>query len=136
MRIVVDTNILFTFFWPESFTKGLLTDNNFEFCSPEIALEEIERNSKEIVRKTKINSERFNNLFRELANHIAFIPLKDYVEFVRPAEDISDKDDLDFVALALKLNCKIWSNDPHLKEQTKINVLTTPEFIEYIEKTR
>jgi len=67
MRRVVDTNILLTFFWKDSFTKGILIDKDFEFFSPEIALEEIKRNSWEIKRKTGISEEEFRNSLRELA---------------------------------------------------------------------
>lgn len=64
MKFVVDTNILFTFFWKNSFTKGILVDQDF-----------------------------------------------------------------DFIALAIKLNCPVWSNDPHLKQQSLVKVFNTNEFI-------
>mgnify|MGYP001595203714 CR=1 FL=1 len=41
MKFVVDTNILFTFLWKDSFTKGILLDQELEFFAPEYALEEI-----------------------------------------------------------------------------------------------
>lgn len=48
MKIIVDTNILFSFFWQESLTRKLLITSNLELISSEIALEEIEKYSQEI----------------------------------------------------------------------------------------
>ena len=41
MRIIVDTNILFSFFWKKSILKELLNNPSLELFSPEFALEEI-----------------------------------------------------------------------------------------------
>ncbi len=135
MKIVADSNILFTFFWKDSFTKGILVDQNFEFFAPEIAIHEIKNNKQEITKKTKSSEEEFNSLLGELAIFVEFIPLDEYIDKVSEADVISDKDDIDFIALALKLNCEIWSNDPHLKEQNKVKVYTTSEFIQHIEQS-
>ncbi len=34
-----------------------------------------------------------------------------------------------FMALALALNCQIWSNDGHFKQQTKVEVYTTNKLV-------
>ena len=75
MKFVVDTNILFTFFWKNSFTKGLLVDQDLEFFAPEFALEEINKYSDEIIEKTGISLEKFKELRRDLAIFVEFIPL-------------------------------------------------------------
>lgn len=49
---------------------------------------------------------------------------------------IPDKDDVDFVALALKLNLPLWSNDSRLKEQSLVKVLSTRELVEILAGTR
>lgn len=41
VKFVVDTNVMFTYFWPGSFTKGLLVDQDLKFFAPELALLEI-----------------------------------------------------------------------------------------------
>ncbi len=78
MKFVVDTNILFTFFWENSFNKGILLDQDFEFFAPEYALEEINRNKKEIIRKTEISFDKFKELRTDLAICVGFIPLEEY----------------------------------------------------------
>ena len=64
MRIVVDTNILFSFFWKDSHTRKLLINANSKLISSEFALEEIRKYSKEIIIKAKISEDFFNELFR------------------------------------------------------------------------
>jgi len=47
---------------------------------------------------------------------------------------IADPDDIDFLALALSADSAIWSNDPHLKQQSLAKVFTTKELIEKLLK--
>lgn len=129
MRFVVDSNVLFTFFWKDSFSKGILVDQDFDFFAPELALEEIKRNSEHILKKTGILKEKFKELLNDIAIFVEFVPVEEYKEFLHKADCISDKNDIDFIALGLKLNCPVWSNDPHLKEQSLVKVFGTDEFI-------
>lgn len=133
MRFVVDTNVLFTFFWKGSFTKGLLVDQDLEFFAPEFALQEINMHRNEILEKTGISPEKFRESKRDMAIFVEFVPLEEYSKFLKQAAPIPDKDDIDFVALALKLNLPIWSNDPHLKQQSQVKVFTTRELLEKLE---
>ena len=81
--------------------------------------------------KAKINIGVFGMLERVIAWEIEFIPVVEYKEFLKEAELICpDPDDVEYFALALKLNCPIWSNDKALKEQSVIKVLSTSELIE------
>ena len=132
---IADTNILFSFFWENSFTKGILLDQEFNFFSPEHALIEINSHINEIKSKTGITEEKFKELRKDLAICVNFIPLEEYKEFLNESLNLLPKhtDDIDFIALALKLNLPIWSNDHHLKEQKKIKIYTTKELLEVIE---
>ncbi len=136
MKFVVDTTVLFTFFWKDSFTKGLLVDQDFEFFSPEFALEEINKYSNEILEKTHTSLEKFKELRGDLAIFIEFIPLQEYKQFLPEALSLIPMypypNDTDFLALALKLKQPIWSNDPHLKRQSKVKVYSTSELVKEI----
>ena len=134
MRFVVDTNVLFTFFWKNSFTKGLLVDQDLEFFSPEFALEEINKYSDEIIGKTGISLEKFKELRSDLAIFVEFIPLEEYKQFLPEALSLIPMypNDTDFLALALKLTLPIWSNDPHLKQQSKVKVYSTSELLKEV----
>jgi len=130
MKIVVDTNILFSFFWKDSVTRKLLVASNFELISPKIALEEIKRYSTDIIKKTKITQKNFDRDFLNLKKVVKFVDTKKYSSFLREAERIApDKDDTQFFALCLKFSCFLWSNDSMLKKQNRIKVLSTEDII-------
>lgn len=71
---------------------------------------------------------------RELLNEIVTlaniktIPAKESKQFFKKAENISpDPNDFQYFALALKLDCPIWSNDKRLKEQKFVKIYSTEE---------
>ncbi|MFZ2456828.1 MAG: PIN domain-containing protein [Candidatus Altiarchaeia archaeon] len=127
--VVVDSNVLFTFFFKNSVAKKILPRRVFEFYSPVYALEEINFHREEILKKTRISVDSFAKLREELALFVEFIPSDEYSSFWKAASFIPDKDDIDFVALALKMGCPLWSNDKELKKQSLVEILTTDEFI-------
>ena len=133
MRIVVDTNILFSLFWEKSFTKEILSMTNFELISSEVALEELKKYSSLIISKTKINKPRFEKTLFNLRGIVTFLRKKEYSEFIQEAKKISpDPNDADFLAVCLKLKCPLWSNDKILKNQEKVHVLSTKDIVEMI----
>ena len=130
MKLVVDSNVLFPFFWEKSVTRKLFLSQNLELVSPEFVLEEIIKYSEEITKKAKINKNEFDLIKRELAVVIEFIPMKEYSGCLKKALHVSpDEEDVDFFALALKFNISIWSNDNDLKKQKEVKVYSTKEII-------
>ena len=131
MIVVVDTNILFSFFWQDSLIRRILMSKNIEFFSPELAIDELKRYSSSISKKTKLSKEEFNDKIVNLKSFVKFIPKKDFSSFIQEAEKIApDKDDIDFLSLCLKLNAPLWSNDNELKKQNKIIVFDIKDIIE------
>ena len=128
-KIVVDTNVLFTFFFKNSVAQKILPKRVFDFCSPVYALEEINSYRSEIEKKARISADAFAKLREELALFVEFVPSEEYSAYMKKATDIPDKNDIDFIALALKTGCPLWSNDKELKKQSLVEVLTTDEFI-------
>ena len=130
MKFVVDTNVLFTFFWKKSFTRKLFLNQDLELVSPEYSLEEIEKYSNEIIEKTGLSKKEFSSIRRELALMVEFIPLEEYSKYLKEALKICyDKNDIDFFALSLKLECPIWSNDKEFKKQNKIEIYSTKDIL-------
>jgi len=135
MKLVVDTNILYTYFWKHSLTKKLIMRKDLELFAPEFGLEEINKYKTDIIKKTKISEDKFRELKFDIAISVKFIPVEEYRGFLKRALEISpDPNDIDFFALSLKLNLPIWSNDALLKNQTKIRILTTKEILGLIKK--
>jgi len=133
MKLVVDTNILFSFFWENSLTKELIKSNRFELICPKKAFEEIGKYKKEIIKKTGIKEKEFDFYLKEIKKIVKIIDKREFSDFYEKAEEISpDKGDVDFLALSLKEDCPLWSNDSKLKEQKEIHVLNTEDIIDVL----
>jgi predicted nucleic acid-binding protein len=131
MSFIVDTNILITFFWKENVFEKIIKKYKLVCYSPEYALEEINKYKDLIIQKTNISNKEFEAKRLELAININFVNLKEYEDCLKKALEISpDPNDIDFFALALKLNYPIWSNDKDLKNQNKVLVLTTKNILD------
>jgi len=134
MKLVVDTNILFSFFWEKSFTKRILTSNRFTLLTPDTAITELKKYAQEIIKKTGLSLQAFEKQMKLLKATIKIIPKKTLSDFIARADEISpDKDDAPFLALCLRENCVLWSNDALLKNQDKINVINTEEIINILQ---
>jgi len=73
------------------------------------------------------------SLLRE--KHTKIVKKEVYKDKTSVAEEVMkeiDRTDSPFLALALVLNCSIWSNDGHFKHQSLINVYTTKEILELL----
>jgi len=92
---------------------------------------EFEKHKEEILEKTERTAGELFQLLEILKRRIVLVPLEELVLYVEEAENLTpDPDDLAYFALALRLNCGIWSNDKKLKEQGKIRIYHTPELNE------
>ena len=128
MDLVIDANVLFSALIKDSFAYNLLFGGSFHLFTPEYIFTELEKYKEEILKKTERTTEEFFRLLETLKRRIVIFPLEELVPYVEEAENITpDPDDVAYFALALKLNCAIWSNDKKLKEQNKIKVYNTHE---------
>ena len=123
MRLAVDTNVLFSFFKKESTTRKLIASVElFELCTLKSRIEE-----------PGITQREFNKSLKELKIFVEIIEDEKVKEFGKEALKISpDREDAPLFALALALNCEIWSNDKRLKNQNRIKVLSTSEIIKIL----
>ena len=127
MLIVADANELFSALIAKGETLNLFFNSKFEIISPEFILEEFKKHQQEISNKSSLNKNELITFLLLLTYKIKFIDEKDYADFLIEAENITpDKNDIDYLALALKFNCPIWSEDKKLKEQqNKVKILST-----------
>ena len=128
MDLVVDANILFSALIKEGKTKELFVHENFHTFAPEFLLEEFSTYREIILEKTKRTEREFAEIFTILKSLITIVPEEEFYEFLEQAKNISpDKNDVEYFALALKLNCPLWSNDKKLKEQKVVPVYSTED---------
>lgn len=131
MKLVLDNNILFSIMNPFSTTAYLFFSIRADFIAPEFIKQELEEHIEECLIKSKLSDEQFEMIQIEIEKSIKFFKSSKYKEFLdKSLELISDSDDIDFLALALSTNSAIWSNDPHLREQSLVPIFTTKDLIE------
>jgi|SRR3989344_5385795 len=130
MKLVIDANVLFSAFIKEGKTIELLLNPNFIFYTPVFVFEEVAEHKEEILKKTKRSAVELQDLIDNLLGLIKLIPKSEIAPFIEEASRITgDPDDVAYVALALKLDCGIWSNDKELKKQDRVKVYSTEEIV-------
>ena len=128
MDLVIDANVLFSALIKDSFAYNLLFSGSFHLFTPEYIFTELENHKEEILNKTERTDEEFFRLLETLKRRVIIVPLEELIPYVKEAERLTpDPDDMAYLALALKLNCAIWTNDKKLKEQDQIKVYNTHE---------
>ena len=132
MRLVSDTNILVSFFRPNPVNEIISNSKslNLQLFTPEYAIEELKNNESDILKYAGITSKEFKERLSKLLSFIITIPSESFKEFESEAKQLIHDKDVPIFALALKLKCSIWSNEPRFKEQSKIEVFSNKDMIE------
>ena len=105
MRLVADTNELFSFFNARSKARELSLLPELELHSPSFSLEEIEKHKSEILKRFSLSETQFLLIKRLLRAVIKVNKAEEYSNLLPEAKKISpDIDDADFFALALRLS--------------------------------
>lgn len=131
MRLVVDTNILFSLFKNSDSFKKFIKDNNLELYAPRKMFEELNKYSERICLISGLTLKDFSKIIDELPKIISFYEVdKKEVKEILPY--IEDPKDSPFIALALKLNIPVWSEDRHFKKQNLVASYTFKELKEHL----
>jgi len=130
--LVVDANILFEFFKPESAERRLINSlsySGYRLISPDFALKELVQMRGKIMNSAPIDELDFMFLLSLIVKKVEIISKSEYEKSVFKAIDILGKHvkDVPYFAVALAFNCPIWSNEKRLKKQPEVEVLNTPE---------
>ncbi len=96
----------------------------------EFILEEFGKYKNLILKKTERTEAEFKRFMKIIKERIQLVPYKEFEFLMDEAEEFSpDPKDTEYLALALKLNCAVWSNDKKLKSQNKVKIYSTGELI-------
>ena len=130
MDLVVDANILFAALIKKSVTSDLIVDNSLNLYSVEYLFSEFGKYKELIISKTERTEDDFERFMQIVRERIKVVPYSEYRSFMGFAQEISpDPKDVEYLALALRLRCAVWSNDKRLKEQEKFKVYSTEELV-------
>jgi len=129
MQLVVDTNILLSFF-RENPVRFIIVNAEFfgiNLSTPEYTIDELKNNESDVLKYSKLNSSQFNESLSELSKFVAVVPKTSFDMFESQAKQLIHDKDVPIFALALKLECAIWSNEPRFKEQSKVDIFNTED---------
>jgi|WetSurMetagenome_2_1015567.scaffolds.fasta_scaffold1389008_1 predicted nucleic acid-binding protein len=130
MKLVADANILFSLARPDSVASELVSRYRIKLYSPKYVLSELSNHMDEITKKT---GQPYNQIIERLKGFIEYSEPEEYETLlVQAGRFLKDEADTPYLALAIKLQVPIWSNDRHLKEQEKIPVFSTKELVELL----
>lgn len=132
MLVVVDTNTVFSSLHMKGKPFEVFITNKivglFEFIAPEFLFTEIGKRMDKLLAKSKLSKEEISEIFSFLKKEIDFVSSDKFEDKIDEAKDKSpDLKDVSFVALSLKLDCKIFSGDKRLKEALPDRVITPSE---------
>ncbi len=130
MRIIVDANVLISILIKPGKPIDLLLIEELDLVSPKLLFEEIENNKELIIQKSGLSKEEIERFIEVFRRKITVVPEEEFLEYREKAETICpDEKDITYFALALRMECPIWSNEKRLKEQDQVTVWATHELM-------
>jgi predicted nucleic acid-binding protein len=129
MQVVIDANILISIIisrWSDK--ADTLFSGEVEAASPDWIMLEIGKYWHEISKKSGLSSDELKGILSIVREKVRTYSLEEFSDKMEEAERQSpDIKDAEYLALALKLNCPLWSDDKALRRQGKVRVMNTEE---------
>jgi predicted nucleic acid-binding protein len=136
MRVIIDSNILFSALIKNSKTRRLILDYSGKFLFPNFIFTELNKHKIYLLKKSKLSKSNFDNLMDLILSKVEIVPDYLLIPYKKKALEIVqdiDINDVIFFACALSYkNSIIWSNDKRLKSQNIIEVKNTQEIIDIL----
>ena len=118
--IVIDTNIIISALISDSRQiRRTLARKDLQFISPKFVIVELFKHAPKIQKATKLSQDDVLELLSAIIDQITFyaedlISVGNWIEAMRLCRDTDEKD-TPYIALALEVNVKVWTNDEKLK---------------------
>jgi len=130
MLLVVDATIFTSALIARGFTLELFFSDKLQLIVPDWIFTEIEEHKDEIVRQAGISEDEFRLFINLLITRVDIVPAEEVKEWWEKAKGLSpDPDDVQYLAVALKYNCPVWTNDPDFSMQSEVKVLSTADVV-------
>lgn len=135
-KLIVDANVVIAAVLRNSTTRSLLLDWKIGLAAPQTLLEETFRNireNEEIKAKSGLSSSQLTALLNRVTANNEIIQAKYYADTMSLARTLCvHEQDAPYIALSLKLDCPIWTNDNNLLRNKELKTVSTKELIEQI----
>ncbi|MHC1624293.1 MAG: PIN domain-containing protein [Candidatus Methanospirareceae archaeon] len=136
LSIVVDANKVFAAFIAKGVVHDLLFSGKFKPVGPEKLLEEIERHKAEIAEKARMKLGDIELAIELLEPEFKLFSRPEYTVKISEGLKLAPHPkDVEYFALALKLDCPIWSNEKAFKKQSVVKVFSTSELLASLSRT-
>lgn len=133
MRIIIDTNILFSALLKDSTTRRILSTSSVTFCYPEPALHAVRKYQSYLIEKSGLSELEFLALFHSFLLFIQIIPTEVMKQERKRAKEIMehiDEGDVVFIAAALTYgDTPIWSDDKDFDQQKEVVHFKTKDIV-------
>ncbi|MFN8344134.1 MAG: PIN domain-containing protein [Spirosomataceae bacterium] len=119
--VVIDTNVVFKALRLKYFSvREVLNQGTYHFYAPKFLLVEIFKHKEKLLKNNSQSEDEFYEYLNLLFQRITFvneeiISIGSYLEAYRLGKDIDEKD-VPFVALAIQMNCELWTYDQPIRE--------------------
>jgi len=136
MKLVCDTNIVFSGLIAGGKTQELLLSDRIELYAPEFFFTELDNHREEISEKSNLSEDELGLLLDLLFRDTEVVPKEEFGdELSKAAEHIeeTDPDDVPFLALALHLDVDLWSDDTDFDNQDAVKNWKTHELVAHLE---
>jgi predicted nucleic acid-binding protein len=136
MKLVVDTNILFSFF-RENIVRELIVGsphNGLALLTHPLAFSELRKNKKRLMKYAGIKTEEDFDYVLTVLEFFVKVANRDPTpeEITNSLKVCPHSKDAPFFEIAIALSADIWSKEPRLKKQSVVKVLTTKEVMDGI----
>ena len=129
--LVVDANILFSFFKKDSLRRELierLPEYGCKLISPDYVIAELLNEKEKIMKFSGIDEIGFLFIISLIQKKVETISKENYEKWLDDAMKISPhKKDVPYLALALASNAAVWSDERAFKKQNKVKIFSTEE---------
>ncbi len=135
MQLVVDANIICS-----ALVGGRLTDlflsPKIELVAPELIFIELNKHKEELKEKSKLSDEDFEMLLVLLERRIKVIPMEEFTNLFKKAEELLGEHikDAPYIALSLMLKCPFWTYEKRMFKTKEIQCLTTEEVANIVKR--
>ena len=123
MKLVCDTNIVFSALIAGGKTRELILSDETELYAPEFFFSELDNHRHEIEEKSNLSEEQIGLLLSVLFKDTEVVPREEFEDELDLASQLiggTDPDDVPFLALALRLDVDIWTDDSDFEEQNEV----------------
>ena len=141
MYVVVDTNTVFSSLHMKGKPFEVFIVNKvvglFEFVAPEFLLVELEKHKERIFTVSDLSREIFETTLKMVIEQITLVSESEFSRYIPESKKLVSEHlkDIQYVALALKLNCPIFSGDKTLRGLIPDKVLNPKEMLSKIYST-